>query len=459
VALYRVQPGDSPLSIAVNHTGCRLCARELVDANRHKPLKTVDGVVTFRTLRAGELLNLPAKWTKGSLGLGQSGSAGSVADTDIQSAFQQAYGQIPVPTATQNALNGFASSGALQGLAQGAMGSFAQGQVPDMTGMVSLAGTWPSSTALSPNLIQTANGLGVPPGAVAVALGVLAIASSPAVAAAAGVAIGAVNAIAGFFQGNPPPLPVPFCSVLGYQSDIKQNQSIPYGPTDHNWHPYPLKLGQETCHTSCPPAWGDSCGADASISTIDIAAWCDYQNAPPGSFDQFALAALLADFELGYNCQPNFVSPQKLIQACAAQWNAVHGPTPAFTLQPLEAQNVSNINDPTWLLGHTLEAIMGAALVFDTTQSALPIAINGGPLTAPSFNFSKSLSTILTEGAKPPATHSTATKVAAGAAGVAGAGALALFIYAEAKGIAFEKAGEKLWDKTKSWFESKKGRR
>lgn len=376
-------------------------------------------------------------------GLGAGG--GGVADTEIQGAFQAAYQQIPVDAQTQQTLNGLASTGSLQGIAGSAMASFESGQVPDMTGMVALAGTWPNATALSPTLISAANGIGVPPGAVAVALGVLAVATTPAVAAVAGVALQAVSFISSFFQGNPPPLPVPFCSVLGYQSAFRENESIPYGPTDPHWKPYPLKPGHEGCVTSCPVQWGDSCSADASLSIIDESVWCDYKNAAPGSFDQYCLAAMLANFELGYNCQPNFVSPQKLIIACASQWNALHGPSPSFTLTPLEAQDV-NPQDPTYLFGGSLRAILGAAYVFETNASGPKLPINGGPLNMKAIQFQPGG---LTK-ARPTgsAGMSTGAKIATGTAVAVGGGLAAAAIYAAVKHEPFGEVLSRAWQKT-----------
>jgi hypothetical protein len=61
--MYVVRPGDSPASIAAAYAGCPKCARDLVAAHPHKPTVTLpNGYTTFKTLRAGEVLNLPDKW-------------------------------------------------------------------------------------------------------------------------------------------------------------------------------------------------------------------------------------------------------------------------------------------------------------------------------------------------------------------------------------------------------------
>ena len=61
--VYKVQPGDSPGSIAAEFAGCPRCSRDLLAANVHKPIVSLpNGYRTFRGLRAGEKLNLPDKW-------------------------------------------------------------------------------------------------------------------------------------------------------------------------------------------------------------------------------------------------------------------------------------------------------------------------------------------------------------------------------------------------------------
>lgn len=60
---YVVQPGDSPAKIAIEFAGCPKCARDLVLANRHKPMFThPNGFITFQDLRVGETLWIPDKW-------------------------------------------------------------------------------------------------------------------------------------------------------------------------------------------------------------------------------------------------------------------------------------------------------------------------------------------------------------------------------------------------------------
>ena len=65
---YVVQPGDSPAKIASRDdmAGCPKCAVDLVRANPHKKsVRHANGFVTFKTLRVGEVLNLPEKWFNG----------------------------------------------------------------------------------------------------------------------------------------------------------------------------------------------------------------------------------------------------------------------------------------------------------------------------------------------------------------------------------------------------------
>jgi hypothetical protein len=67
---YVVQPGDSPASIASrpDMAGCPKCSVDLIAANPQKPTVTLpNGFKTFRTLRAGETINLPDKWFDGTL--------------------------------------------------------------------------------------------------------------------------------------------------------------------------------------------------------------------------------------------------------------------------------------------------------------------------------------------------------------------------------------------------------
>ncbi len=60
---HTVRPDDSPARIAIEYAGCPKCARDLVVANPHKEAVTYpNGFVTFKNLRAGEKLVLPAKW-------------------------------------------------------------------------------------------------------------------------------------------------------------------------------------------------------------------------------------------------------------------------------------------------------------------------------------------------------------------------------------------------------------
>lgn len=56
---YTVKPGDSPSSIAFDNDGS---LQSLLDANKHKPVALINGVVTFQTLYIGETLNVPTHW-------------------------------------------------------------------------------------------------------------------------------------------------------------------------------------------------------------------------------------------------------------------------------------------------------------------------------------------------------------------------------------------------------------
>ena len=67
---YVVQQGDSPASIAArpDMASCPKCAIDLVLANPQKEaVRYPNGFVTFKTLRVGEVLNIPAKWGDGTL--------------------------------------------------------------------------------------------------------------------------------------------------------------------------------------------------------------------------------------------------------------------------------------------------------------------------------------------------------------------------------------------------------
>jgi hypothetical protein len=68
VRAYVVQVGDSPAKIAIAFAGCPKCARDLVEANPHKPTVVYpNGYRTFTELKAGEVLDLPEKWFDGTL--------------------------------------------------------------------------------------------------------------------------------------------------------------------------------------------------------------------------------------------------------------------------------------------------------------------------------------------------------------------------------------------------------
>jgi len=65
---YVVRPGDSPAKIAIEFAGCPKCAVDLVHANPHKgSVVYPNGFASFKSLVAGEKLNLPSKWFDGSL--------------------------------------------------------------------------------------------------------------------------------------------------------------------------------------------------------------------------------------------------------------------------------------------------------------------------------------------------------------------------------------------------------
>ena len=67
---YVVQPGDSPAKIASRSdmAGCPKCAADLVAANPQKQaVRYPNGFVTFKDLHVGEVLNIPDKWSNGTL--------------------------------------------------------------------------------------------------------------------------------------------------------------------------------------------------------------------------------------------------------------------------------------------------------------------------------------------------------------------------------------------------------
>jgi len=74
---YRVQAGQTPMQIAVAFTGDPNRATELVRANPGKPAMWVGNILTFRSLNAGEVLNLPASWHVRGVGDGDIGGPGT----------------------------------------------------------------------------------------------------------------------------------------------------------------------------------------------------------------------------------------------------------------------------------------------------------------------------------------------------------------------------------------------
>jgi hypothetical protein len=76
MATYRVQAGDTPASIAKKLSGNGDLAAQLIDANPQKQRQVIDGGVTFKSLKANELLAVPGNWARpavrslGALGLG-----------------------------------------------------------------------------------------------------------------------------------------------------------------------------------------------------------------------------------------------------------------------------------------------------------------------------------------------------------------------------------------------------
>jgi hypothetical protein len=67
-ATYVVQPGDTPMGIAQKLVGNPAKVNDLVRQNPHKPSMAVGQVLTFRELRAGEVLAVPTKWAPRGLG-------------------------------------------------------------------------------------------------------------------------------------------------------------------------------------------------------------------------------------------------------------------------------------------------------------------------------------------------------------------------------------------------------
>jgi hypothetical protein len=423
-----------------------------------------------------ELMMLPHL----SRGAGQTGF-GQTADSDIQGALNTALAPNAVgntisaitqqvgadPNAVAATLGQYSSGAGLATAAQGAMQNLANGQAADLSSMIGLTSiNFPVSSAQ--NIASQATGAGFPP-VYAVALGVVATAI-PALTPVVGVEIAALEiakALWGFFQKPPPPT-ITYCSALNYQGAIPQGETIPSGPGDTAaWRPYPLALGQETCQFSCadPDAVSGRCGAvdpnsrfgvGSEMTTAEKYVWCLYQIAPTGTFEQFAAAALLANYALGWNCQGSFVSPMKLIQQCANQWNGVHaGPLVPIAAVESTPQNPNPSVDPTNILG----AIAGAAIVYDTPQSGGDVLVNRGPMIVPKTGPVLTSTPIVTHvnlpgggtftatGNTTPPT-STATKVAIGAGAVVGAAALTVAIVAVAKGWALGKAADWVWAKT-----------
>lgn len=115
--VYEVRPGDSPASIAIEYAGCPKCVIDLVRANPHKQAVVhPNGFTTFKSLLAGEKLNLPDKWasklfddlpstyfaalphpdgvTPGKFGVGAAGTLGDYATLDAARTKMNALKQV-----------------------------------------------------------------------------------------------------------------------------------------------------------------------------------------------------------------------------------------------------------------------------------------------------------------------------------------------------------------------------
>lgn len=100
--LYRVSHNDTPATIATKFTGNPARARELFQANTHKPFVSLGGVPTFQALRLNEILNVPRHWARNRNIPGTLGQ-GAIIDLATVKGVQQTINQT---TATTIAVDG-----------------------------------------------------------------------------------------------------------------------------------------------------------------------------------------------------------------------------------------------------------------------------------------------------------------------------------------------------------------
>lgn len=178
------------------------------------------------------------------------------------------------------------------------------------------------------------------------------------------------------------------------------DQPGPSGPNDPNWihviaHPGYVELTSQAN------------GTQTVGKTTDFSA---------GSFEAFAVPALLLNYEMWINCRNN-VDPWKLLDALIAKWNSSHD---AGAPSKTYAANQGNS-----YLAYYMRAADGS------TYPTFSVAV-GGAVHAP-----------------PPSTTSTGTKVATGAAVVGGTALAATLVYSYFTGKAVTTVLDKLWEGAK----------
>ena len=144
MATYRVQLNDTPASIAQRFTGSPAYAGQLIAANPQKARMVINGAQTWRSLRVGELINLPANWNVRGLaapqGLGDplsDGTAAALAALDPGSLCQAGN---PTVTAFQTSWNA-ANPGATQLSVDGKYGPNTQAALLGVNGSAPAACT------------------------------------------------------------------------------------------------------------------------------------------------------------------------------------------------------------------------------------------------------------------------------------------------------------------------------
>jgi hypothetical protein len=120
MAIYRVQLGDTPMSIATRFTGEPTRMSELVEANADRPLVTNGGWTTFASLVHGDELRLPSLWEQRPIGLGfgenQVPTTDQMIDQGVQAGIDYAKSNI-----NGTKVAGDVATGAIQGAGIGTM--------------------------------------------------------------------------------------------------------------------------------------------------------------------------------------------------------------------------------------------------------------------------------------------------------------------------------------------------